>query len=905
MLFFNQKSLFMTSITDPSNHEPPVWRRALLIWGVVAIASIAFLLTVGHLERAADRDQAEIEGRRRVISLTNSYAKELQNSIEKIDQLSLIIASAGKIGGTNQIFENLPSYGWFNPLLIDQHGIVRGSHAPATIGMSLSDARFFQNHFQSTSTELKINPLEPGIGKLAGKKVARFSRRINDAQGQFAGVISLSMLPEQLTKIGNIVVLDNGDTMAIKFTNGDTLSRHDIGREFSQDDFDLLSRTDTAKNFSEIRVPGNLMYVGWAKLDNYPLEAVIAISHSNILRSFNETRDLYNLLQAAGSSLIIFLCLTGGWLQSRRDARLRHEKKITNTFRLAVDESREELYMFSPFLDKDGVMTDFLVEDCNGQAMRMTGKEKGDLIGKRLSEISVGENLSATQLFLHTAMSDGFAEKEVFIYREGPKKKYWYQARAVRADLGLAVTLRDITEVKEKENQLKQLALTDALTHLPNRHWMKQQLPFMMEAAEKNSYQFAALFIDLDNFKAINDTLGHKAGDAYLQAAARILQQSVRKHDHVLRLGGDEFMILLNALDSPEVAIDIAEHVLIKLRDVDTLDVDSSLSPRASIGVAFYPENATTPESLVQAADIAMYEAKRSGKDRVARYSSEMLDQLSERMSMESALRQAIPGGQLLLYLQPRAGAATGELVGFEALVRWQHPELGLVSPQRFIPLAEESHLIVEVGNWVAATTCETLARWRSVGKKIVPVSINVSTRQLKEPEFRIKLHAQMQKHGINASEIAIELTESMMIGDNDAIRNELRLLADMGLKLMIDDFGTGYSSLARLQSLSVDVLKIDQSFVRNLSAGGEGIVLCQAMTQLGKTLGLTVVAEGVETIEQLQILQLMGCDEIQGFIASPPVPADTAVKMLGGPPFFAPLGKIGSVQVSGRSLRT
>jgi EAL domain-containing protein (putative c-di-GMP-specific phosphodiesterase class I) len=162
-----------------------------------------------------------------------------------------------------------------------------------------------------------------------------------------------------------------------------------------------------------------------------------------------------------------------------------------------------------------------------------------------------------------------------------------------------------------------------------------------------------------------------------------------------------------------------------------------------------------------------------------------------------------------------------------------------------------------------------------------------------------------MQKHGINASEIAIELTESMMIGDNDAIRNELRLLADMGLKLMIDDFGTGYSSLARLQSLSVDVLKIDQSFVRNLSVGGEGIVLCQAMTQLGKTLGLTVVAEGVETIEQLQILQLMGCDEIQGFIASPPVPADTAVKMLGGPPFFAPLAKIRSVQVSGRSLRT
>ena len=362
-------------------------------------------------------------------------------------------------------------------------------------------------------------------------------------------------------------------------------------------------------------------------------------------------------------------------------------------------------------------------------------------------------------------------------------------------------------------------------------------------------------------------------------------------------------MILLNELDSPDVAVAIAEHLLMQLREIDTLDANSDISPRASIGVAFYPENATTPEALVQAADIAMYEAKRSGKDRVARYSSEMLDKLSDRMSMESALRRAIPGGQLRLYLQPRASAATGELVGFEALVRWQHPELGLVSPQRFIPLAEESYLIVELGNWVAATACEILARWRSIGKKIVPISINVSARQLKDAEFRTHLQAQMHKYGVHSSEIGIELTESMTIGDDDEIQNEFRLLADMGLELMIDDFGTGYSSLARLQSLSVDVLKIDQSFVRNLSAGGEGIVLCQAMTQMGKTLGLTVVAEGVETTEQLQLLQLMGCDEIQGYIASPPVPTDEALQMLEAPPFFAPLAEIRASKVGARSL--
>ncbi len=896
----------MRSSTITSDNKPPLWGKALLIWGSVALASIALLWALAHVERVADQNQAEVDGRRRVIDLTNSYAKQLQSSIEKIDQLSLVIAriaGAGAKSVTHRIFQDLPSYDWFNPLLIDQYGIVRSARTSTPIGMSVSNARFFRNHLASTSTELTINPLEQGVGSLVGKQVVRFSRRINDAQGKFAGVITLSMLPDQLTELGDVIELGNSDVIGIKFTNGDTLLRQNIGREFSSDDFDLLSRTDTGKNFSEIRVPGNLMYVGRMKLENYPLEAVIAVTHSNILRSFNETNDLYNLLQVAGSSLIIFLCLTGGWLQSRRDVRLHHKNKITSTFRLAVDASREELYMFSPYFDKDGGMTDFRLEDCNGQALRMSGREKENFIGKRLTEIFSGDNLSGTQLFLHTAMSDGFAEREVFIYREGPKKKLWFQARAVRADLGLAVTLRDITEVKEKENQLKQLALTDALTHLPNRHWMNQQLPFMMEAAEKNGQQFAALFIDLDNFKTINDTLGHKVGDAYLQAVARMLQQSVRKHDHVLRLGGDEFMILLNELDSPDVALGIAEHLLIRLRDIETLDTNSSLSPRASIGIAFYPENATTPEGLVQAADLAMYEAKRSGKDRVARYSSKMLDQLSERMSMESALQRAIPSGQLLLYLQPRASAATGELVGFEALVRWQHPELGLVSPQRFIPLAEESHLIVELGNWVAATACEILARWRSDGKQIVPISINVSARQLKDAEFRTHLHTQMHKYGIHASEIGIELTESMTIGDNDEIQNELRLLADMGLEIMIDDFGTGYSSLARLQSLSVDVLKIDQSFVRNLSAGGEGIVLCQAMTQMGKTLGLAVVAEGVETTEQLQMLQLMGCDEIQGFIASPPLPTEAASQMLGGPPFFAPLAEIRNPQVSDRYL--
>jgi len=228
-----------------------MWGRALLVWGSVALASIALLWTVAHVERAADQDQAEVEGRRRVIDLTNSYAKQLQSSIERIDQLSLVIArvaSAGTKTLTHQIFQDLPSYDWFNPLLIDQHGIVQSALGSSTVGMSVSDAQFFRNHIKSTSTDLTINPLEPGVGKLAGKQVARFSRRINDAQGKFMGVVVLSMLPEQLADPSKTIALSNGDLIGIRFINGGTLLRHDIGRDFSIGDFDLLNNGDAQQS---------------------------------------------------------------------------------------------------------------------------------------------------------------------------------------------------------------------------------------------------------------------------------------------------------------------------------------------------------------------------------------------------------------------------------------------------------------------------------------------------------------------------------------------------------------------------------------------------------------------------------------------------------------------------------
>jgi diguanylate cyclase (GGDEF)-like protein len=588
--------------------------------------------------------------------------------------------------------------------------------------------------------------------------------------------------------------------------------------------------------------------------------------------------------------MIMLISIAGIWFQIKRDQQKRYEEGIQNTFRLAVDGAQEELYMLSQFHDPITGQIDFRIEDCNGQAARLSKLNRSDLIGAPISHIMNNENFDFSRLFLLGAMANGFAETEVTFYRPGLHEERWYHCRAVRADVGLAVTLRDIQEVKEKEKQLQALAMTDSLTQLPNRHWMNQKLPSIIQTAFTKNQKFGVMFIDLDNFKNINDTLGHQEGDKCLIDIAKALRESVRRQDHVIRLGGDEFMVLLLSLDNTAVVSEIASHLLNSLRSAGEGSAWTTLRTRASIGVAIFPDDAENAESLIQAADIAMYEAKRAGKDRFARYTHTMHDDLSDRVTLENALEQAVPENQLMLYLQPRVDTFTGYLCGFEALLRWQHPVMGLISPDRFIPLAEESHLIVDIGNWVANSTCELIARWISEGKTIHPISINVSAKQLKDSTFRESLERTMQRHGVFSSHIAIELTESAMIGDNQVIQSELRMLEGMGLKLMIDDFGTGYSSLAHLQKLNVDVLKIDKSFVQALPSYEQSEPLCQAMIHIGKTLGMVVVAEGVETEQQLTALQSMGCDEIQGFFISPPIPVAEAEKLLDHGEFFKPI---------------
>jgi diguanylate cyclase (GGDEF)-like protein len=863
-----------------------------LAGGLIAL-SLLWLTIIIDIDR--DHQLFVKQGEAEAASLASNYAKQIDYLFLQIDQLSLFLTAAATgpnpADSLKKLFDTVPKESPMNLLYADEKGIVRSSRSKAALNADVSQMPYFVGHRNSESLKLKIQKPAPGVGSLSAKTVIRFSRRINKKDGSFGGVISIALIQDELTHFITGSSLEANDVVGMKFGNGEWLSYQTIESATHQaPKLEPLSIGSSHDLESNMVVNNKLSVFSSVSLAHYPLLTFVSITHDNILQPYQETERAYKLTLASGTALILFTCLIGIWFQIKRDQEKNYEEGVQNTFRLAVDGAQEELYMLSQFINPAAGQVDFKIEDCNGQAVRLSGGRRSDLISNSISELMDEANFDFTRLFLLGAMANGFAETEVQFYRPGVKEVRWYHCRAVRADMGLAVTLRDIHEVKEKEQQLQALAMTDSLTQLPNRHWMNQQLPEIIRKATSSNQKFGVMFIDLDNFKNINDTLGHQEGDRCLIDIAQALRESIRKQDYVIRLGGDEFMVLLLSLEDTSVVCEIASHLLASLRSAGEGSEWSTMRTRASIGGAIFPDDATTAESLIQAADIAMYEAKRAGKDRFTRYTNAMHDHLSDRVTLETALQQAVPENQLMLYLQPRVDAFNGNLCGFEALLRWQHPVMGLISPDRFIPLAEETNLIVDIGNWVANSTCELIARWMNEGRSIQPISINVSAKQLKDRSFRESLERSMQRYGISSSQIAIELTESSMVGDDKTTQEELRMLEGMGLKLMIDDFGTGYSSLSHLQKLNVDVLKIDKSFVQALSSQDQSEPLCQAMIQIGKTLGMAVVAEGVETKEQLVALQAMGCDEIQGFLIAAPLPIPEAEELLTHGPFFKPV---------------
>ncbi len=438
----------------------------------------------------------------------------------------------------------------------------------------------------------------------------------------------------------------------------------------------------------------------------------------------------------------------------------------------------------------------------------------------------------------------------------------------------------------ESEQRLHQLAYFDDLTELPNRLSFRENLQVMISLASRQTMKLAVLFLDIDGFKRINDSLGHHQGDEVIKVIGSRLRKTLRSSDILVRmatsgdqedislarLGGDEFTVLLSKIERNEDAAKVAERIRICLAEPILLD-DQELYTTTSIGISIYPENGSTAEEMLKNADMAMYHAKRAGGNQYRYFSTQMTDSAKRRLNLENYLHKAIDRGELALHYQPQMDLVTGEFCGVEALLRWYSPELGHISPAEFIPLAEETGLIVNIGEWVLRQACIQAKTWHNQGI-LGRMAVNVSARQLRQHDFSMLVAKIVAETGIDPKNLELEVTESALIFEEDHVLDVLRSLKKIGVLLAIDDFGTGYSSLSRLKNFPIDRLKVDKSFVDDVEKDTANAAIVSAIIAMAEGMNMSVIAEGVETTEQLTVIKTKRCTEVQGYLFCKPLPA-------------------------------
>lgn len=530
---------------------------------------------------------------------------------------------------------------------------------------------------------------------------------------------------------------------------------------------------------------------------------------------------------------------------------------------------------------------DFRFTSVNPAFTRMTGYREEEILGLESSILDCDQHNEDFHAALRaTAVRTGHWSGELWQRRkDGDEFLCWLELSEVTDADGnrthFVGVLTDITDRKRAEQELRYLANYDTLTGLPNRTLLGERLAHALIRARRNGTRVALFFIDLDRFKHVNDSLGHAAGDRLLKAAAARIQASVRDVDTVARLGGDEFTVVAEDLSDRAEAERIARKLIDAFHDALDIDGRTEVVISPSIGISLYPDHGQIPTDLLKFADTAMYRAKDQGRNTFEFYSPALDSQARWRAGMVNQLHRALERNEFSLVYQPKLALATGEITGVEALLRWNNPDLGRVGPATFVPLAEETGLIVPIGEWVLRESLLELRRWARAGVGNISVAVNVSMLQLLRGELAAQLSALLEETGLPARRIVLELTESMVMANAERSISTLGEIKTLGVSIAIDDFGTGYSSLSQLKRLPIDTLKIDKAFVGEISIDADDEAITATVISMAHTLGLDVIAEGVETPEQLAYLRERGCDEVQGFLISPPLPGDAMLAFL------------------------
>ena len=859
-------------------HRGSAWRRMRRILSEIGfdLALVALILAMlwsaigyrlveehGALEHGAERATANIAG---------AAEQGVARTIEAIDQRLRFVRDAFRRDPDGFSLNYIASDSGYQDgvvmqiALIDAEGRLRLTNlGPTDRSMDLSDRPHFRIHLERSDDILHVS--RPVLGRVSGRWSVQFTRKLYAADGRFAGVVVCSLDPYWLTQFhelldisGNMLLLGADGVVRAAAPSvallGRDLSATRLGRMVAEEDAGSLRMEETEDGPEQI--------ISFRRLRNYPITVAVGMDLEPLLASYER---IFVAMVSIGVGLTL-LVAAAGFLMIRHKRRLIASREV---LRNAVENLDQGLVM----IDRAG-----RISLCNSRYVSMLelpaelaepGSDYGQLVRWQAVQGEFGalhRNRSVEELldaFTRTR-APGVRLKE----RIRPNGTVLEIRLRNLADGGMVCTFTDITDRRRAEAEIHHLAHHDGLTDLANRVLLEERLAQALALAERRGGGLAVLCLDLDRFKSINDGFGHGAGDELLRKVAQRLRMVARASDIVSRVGGDEFVLVQTVLSHPGDVASLAERLMAELSGPYEL-LGQSVSLEASMGMAVFPTDGRTVEALLKNATTALHRAKEAGHGAVCFFEPAMEARLRERNWMERDLRAALATRGISLYFQPLHDSATREVLAYEALLRWRHPERGFVSPAEFIPLAEECGLILPLGRWVLEEACAAAAAWTQP----CTVAVNLSPAQFRRGNLPALVAEVLAGTGLPAHRLELEVTEGLLMEDAEGTLEVVRAVKRLGVGLALDDFGTGYSSLSYLRRFPFDKLKIDRSFIQAIGADAGARAIVEAILAMAHSLGLRVTAEGVETEEQLAFLRSHGCDQIQGFLLGRPMPAE------------------------------
>ncbi len=873
----------ITDLDSPARRNPIRW---LICCGVFLIAAITIgiAMTVGNFrERALSSGERELENT--VLLLARHYDREIEDfeAIQKTvsQQLSTGIESAAafsrqmsgedthamlqaKITGASDV----AGVNLFNA----DGQLINSSENWPVPPVNIADRRFFKALKSGTAPSPSM--IELVRGRFDGGWAIVVSRKIAGAKGEFLGVVTRAIAPSTIEDFFASVALGQNAAITIFHNDGTLLARYPHAESMMGQVLNsapIFRKILTVADHGSVRltspIDGDDKLASARKLIGYPLAIVATMPASAALADwYGQTRLLIGVAALSALVIIVILLFIVRQLNQQHEAaqrRLALEKRRLDT---AVNNMTQGLLLFDStqrlvisnrsYMEMFGVSPDVVKPGLTIQGLLNHRKETGTFTG------DVDDYCAA---FL-ARIANGEAYQTVLDTAGGRSIQVLYRPLG---DGGWVTTLEDTTERRRAEERIAHMAHYDALTELPNRVLFREQLERELEKVEHGE-QFAVLYIDIDEFKSVNDTLGHPIGDELLKSVAARLRACVGTGDFIARLGGDEFAVVQTAISDQNEVKDLVTRIYLAIREPFECQ-GHQLVTDASIGIALAPQDGRDLDQLLKNADLAMYGAKADGRRTYRFFEPDMDAHVKERRTLELDLRQAIAAGEFELYYQPVVNLESEQVSGCEALVRWHHPRRGVISPAEFIPVAEDSGLIGQIGEWVIATACADAASWPDH----IRIAVNISPVQFRSPTLALKVAAALAASGLAAGRLILEITETVLIRDDAAALSTLHQLRAIGVRIALDDFGTGYSSLSYLQRFPFDMIKIDRCFVTEIAEAGGSSSIVQAVVNIANARNMTTTAEGVETEQQKQLLRALGCTEMQGYLFSPARPAE------------------------------